>query len=857
MNGAPDSCGCDPLRPAQALVENPPAQPALRWRVAPHSASLTRMRARLGDRESPAAWRALARHDADEPAVALLDAWAVVADTVSFYTERIAQEGFLRTATELDSVRMLARTIGYELRPGVAAEAEIAFEVETAPGAPDRVTVPNGTPVQSIPGPGQLPQVFQTSAELDARAAWNSIPAVGARLRKLEFGTKSLWLREAPASVRPGDALLLVGEERRRFARTPAHSREKALEHHDDERWDFRIVSAVAEEPEGLTGWTRVDLEERVGWRRRTPLTAEHPEVLVFGARGNLFGANAPDPHLIDGATVDTVIDDWTGIDKPTPAKDKPNVIEIEGDRKGILPGSWLVLERHDYRELYRVEDAAPDGATRFAVSGRLTRVRVDMTESLERFHRRKTTVHGESRALLAAEPPAPGEEGLPPPLEPVREVSGRTLVLAATDPSPPIGRLVLVCGFAPGAAPKDPLAAAATPPPLAEPAVVAACTVEGEAMTVTLDRDLRHSYDPQSLKVRANVATASHGETVEHEVLGGGDATTPFQRLATRRGPLTFVRAPTPSGSRTTLEVRVDDVRWPEVESLDAAEPDDRVVTARLREDGTAAVTAGDGRHGARLPSGVENVRASYRVGLGADGALAAGQLAQLPRRPLGIGGATNPAPTHDWAVPEELGEARTNAPLRVRTLDRVVSAADHADFAANFAGASLASADLVWDGHRDVVAVSLRGTAGLLPGDGLLAGLTEALALARDPGTPFTVLPGELVEFAVGFEMESDPDYVRADVEAEVEAALRDAYAAPAMPFAIALPASRVLVTVRSVPGVRACTMPRLLDAGPEGTAHDPLVALPARSQDGALAAAQAVSLLPEQIRIEPMTR
>ena len=120
-----DPCGCDPLRPPVPAVHNAPAQPALSWRVAPHAHALARLRAALG--QSPAS--ALAGHGTDDPGVALLDAWALVADTVSFYTERIAQEGFLRTATELESLRLLARAIGYELRPGVAAEAELAFEV--------------------------------------------------------------------------------------------------------------------------------------------------------------------------------------------------------------------------------------------------------------------------------------------------------------------------------------------------------------------------------------------------------------------------------------------------------------------------------------------------------------------------------------------------------------------------------------------------------------------------------------------------------------------------------------------------------------------------------------------------------
>ena len=50
----------------------------------------------------------LLTRSADDPTIALLDAWSVLGDVLTFYTERIANEGFLRTATELRSVIWLA-----------------------------------------------------------------------------------------------------------------------------------------------------------------------------------------------------------------------------------------------------------------------------------------------------------------------------------------------------------------------------------------------------------------------------------------------------------------------------------------------------------------------------------------------------------------------------------------------------------------------------------------------------------------------------------------------------------------------------------------------------------------------------
>ena len=55
-------------------------------------------------------------------------------------------------------------------------------------------------------------------------------------------------------------------------------------------------------------------------------------------------------------------------------------------------------------------------------------------------------------------------------------------------------------------------------------------------------------------------------------------------------------------------------------------------------------SVIFGDGEHGARLPSGVENVTATYRSGIGAAGMVGAGRITLMAMRPLGIRSVTNP---------------------------------------------------------------------------------------------------------------------------------------------------------------------------------------------------------------------
>jgi len=141
-----------------------------------------------------------------DPAIALLDAWALVADVLVFYQERIANEGFLRTAVERRSILELARLIGYRVRPGVAASVHLAYTLEKNTA----VVIPGGARSQSVPGPGELPQSFETADKLAARAEWNTLQA---RLTQpqvlLPLRAESLYFKGIATKLKPNDPLLI------------------------------------------------------------------------------------------------------------------------------------------------------------------------------------------------------------------------------------------------------------------------------------------------------------------------------------------------------------------------------------------------------------------------------------------------------------------------------------------------------------------------------------------------------------------------------------------------------------------------------------------------------------------------
>ncbi|MFD7302693.1 hypothetical protein ACFV83_17480, partial [Streptomyces pharetrae] len=222
-------------RPASA--RNRPGLPALSYRVGTHHRFLDAMLARLSEAGAPVPepgaptpaptpgatpaagapapgaegpLAALTTREPDDPTIALLDAWAVVADVLTFYQERIANEGYLRTATEHDSLVRLGRLVGHRPRPALAAATHLAYTLD--PGT--SCVVPAGSQARSTPEPGGLPLPFETSKDLTARAEWNLLPVRTTRpvtlTPDLAIRVPALDVDGVQHPLRPGDRLLFT-----------------------------------------------------------------------------------------------------------------------------------------------------------------------------------------------------------------------------------------------------------------------------------------------------------------------------------------------------------------------------------------------------------------------------------------------------------------------------------------------------------------------------------------------------------------------------------------------------------------------------------------------------------------------
>ncbi len=985
--GDPTEDCCAAAGVAPGPVSNRAGQPSLAYRVTTHAASVRRLLTRLSaatvvDPATGALLRPLAGLTARSPddfSVALLDAWSVVADVLTFYQERVANEGFLRTATERRSVLELARAIGYELRPGVAASAFLAFTIEDAVGAPGSAVVPAGTRVQSVPSQGQLPQTFETGAALTARAEYNALrprvsrpqelavyePAGGPKQLVLlglstDFGpgtpglltipaadharvypldpaavlpagqdvaavpAQSVYLAGTNTGLRPDQPLLFVGKKGataaplvlmvRRVVAEPEQARTRVdvaprpslpvfkplwkqpavvqlarldlvQEQVDvtirERRWRERDLSAFL----AIQGWSGRSVARHVNvfqpLRPAGPPPVPQapddvaPGLFTFQARAGFFGHNAPAHAALPDpkpAGLTKPWDPWP-VWKDYPdeayysASSGPADVYLERAFPEVEGKSWALFEKGgDPVTPFWVRGVSERSVTGFSLSGKATGLDLGKAEDgagladadkPDAYTVRATTAHVQSRRLGLAELPVEDP------------VAGDTLEMDRLVLGLQVGQAVLLGGER-----------ADLRGVVSHQALVLSDVVHSGGLTtlVFAETPLTHPYVRGTVTVNANVAEATHGETVT-EVLGGGDGAKPHQRFTLAKPPLTYVLAPGAGGARSTLGLRVDGVLWQEAAALYGLDGRSERYVVRRQEDGRTRVQFGDGEMGARLPMGTENVTAVYRSGIGQAGLVAAGSLTLLQTRPLGVRGVTNPLPATGAADPESRDDARGNAPLTVLTLDRIVSRRDYEDFARAFAGVGKALAVPLKDTAGDLVHLTVAvaappaadpsepappATREVDPASPVYRNLVAAIGRAHDPAQRFRVDSYDPRFFNVrGRVLVDAPRYEPAAVLAAVEAALKDAFAFERRGFGQRVTAAEVLAVMQNVPGVAAADLHQLYPYEDNQTPPDPdaeivpelLEARPARYEAGRLVRAELLLINPVGVALEEM--
>ncbi|MGZ4990767.1 MAG: putative baseplate assembly protein [Methylobacter sp.] len=1050
MKSKMEACGCcegiEIVTPEPTA--NRPGLAALSYRIGTHATFLETMLARLLSSRDYPKLAELTTREAEDPSIAILDAWATVADVLTFYNERLINEGYLRTATERRSILELARLVGYRLRPGVASSVYLAYVLDE--NFKNEVIIPKGARSQSMPlEPGELPQSFETSEDLKARAKWNNLRPRNSRPQTkfsmlLDAKGPRIYLKGINTNLKPNDALLIDfgGDNHPSFYRVkeaipiPADDRSLVLLQTKTERFDqvgdlldvfnknIKVKIILLDSGDGLPGFfalpdndnpagviTLVSVRDGSHWAmevgrseqdelntirlirdqtnkeffynvetvekveqleevkslngnanfmpyfrislqrvqeysdlltalssppsvqpanglrlqrslaeqfvgpassagasamaKRSNLHAGAPvqinasgsvqglvrvaeasnavvkkfapilsdnlavananaevtnsnpiKVYALRVKASMFGSNAPDvpSYSRDDHTGMVEVDHY---DSPVPIDVWSDLIDIENyegmktvaadtQLEHTLAGSWLVIDRPKFNNprnlnesfgrsmtVHNIQNNQLVTKSALGVPSKVSLLALDKPwlDKLEDDEKdvsitstdngllfksttllRSTNLYAQSEELELAEEPVTdficgGRDDLIE-LDGYYEdlqagswafVSGERADVSATT-GVKSSELAMVSAVGQDIGHQSWY----VPPLEAGPVNI---TLPGDKVHtfIKLAEPLQYCFKRDGMVIYGNVVKATHGET-RQEVLGSGDAAKALQSFTLRQPPITYVAASNPSGVDSTLKVYVNDIEWHETEALAGLLPKDRNFVTKIDNEGKTTLIFGNGREGARPPTGIENIRAVYRNGIGKPGNANAGQINMLITRPLGVKEVTNPLRASGGADKESRDQARKNAPLAVKALDRLVSVQDYEDFTRMFAGIGKARAIELSNGRRQVVQVTIAG-ADDIPIDknnDLYRNLRQALL---DNGDPFQALQldvRELMLIVIDAGIRILPDYLWEPVVTQVRTALLDTFSFERRELGQDVLLSEVISVIQAVRGV-----------------------------------------------------
>ncbi|MCR9143972.1 MAG: hypothetical protein NXI24_17125 [bacterium] len=546
--------------------------------------------------------------------------------------------------------------------------------------------------------------------------------------------------------------------------------------------------------------------------------------------------------------------------------------VDLDSLYPRLVSSGWVLVENANTSRPYRIAGTQGINRADFLLNEKLTRLHLDTDAGLSGFGLRDSTVYVESEALALAAEPIPRVDVVSGDTIDLDRIvtgleTGRPLILTGLrsrlqvrddveDLTGGLPRIISTDGartadLAPGdiltvlksfeeTADEDQvwslesetgfvgtvtvlkanvdttfetIAADPDSTPVSEVAFLKNTLQSQKFSTLQFEEALQFSYDRTTVAVQANVVEATHGEVVQ-EILGSGDGSVVFQNFALKDPPLTYVSAPTETGTETTLEVRVNDVLWEESSTLFGLGERDRKYAVRHEDDGSVRVMFGDGKSGERLPTGPENVTAVYRKGIGPDGEIAANQLRIVQNAPVGISQVDNPLPASGSSAPEPASVARERAPFSVLTLGRIVSLKDFQDFARGFGGIGKARATSLWQEEVQLVYITIAGEGGapVLANSELYLNLGRALDRVRDPFQPVRIASFDPLFFNVAAKLLINAAYIPERVFAAAETVVREFFAFENRDFGQEVTVAELIQILEAVEGVDAVDFDQL---------------------------------------------
>jgi hypothetical protein len=682
---------------------------------------------------------------AGDLAVMIAEWFAYIADVITFYNERIANQDYLRTANLPESVNNLVALLGYRPTPAIGAVGTLAALLSPGPSfGGQAITLPQGLQFQSKPTPGLPPQIFELSAAT-AIGAPDQLPAVTPPVLLGRVNLPPVWRRFAysyelkwGAGSTPDPVGALVSGESNVLLQgavstvDPGALLRLRLRDGSAGPW-LAVVASSTIGPSPSGSGQQTSLNVTLSGTPTAGLTAAQAALEATNQNASIwtiFGG------AISGATV-----------------------HLASMVRQIRPGDWL---------LFTAGGTAPPAPVLAQVSSNID-VIWDATGT-------------------AGAPTTPADANHPVP------IPHSELTLTADLPTgwtSATGVTVQFGWYAVGVLLNQPFSAwtgtsasligtGATPFPAwsGQPillqdstglGVVAAGSSAGDlSLALGALPDPVPSLQPPFL-VLANLLQITRGKTIANEVLGSGDATNPAQDFQLSQSPVTYLSQG--SGYASTIQLTVNNLPWTEVPSFYGQAPDATVFVTREDNQGNTHVMFGDGVNGARLPTGMNNVIATYRIGAGA-AVPPAGKLTVIAKSYPGLRSVLNPVAVSGGADPQPANQIQRYAPRSVLTFGRAVSVFDYQAIAAQVAGVTRASAVWGWNDARQ------RALVTIYVGDdsGAYTAAQTALASVGDPNRPVQVVLATQIPVALVMTVLVTPGMDTTIIGAAVVVALSD---------------------------------------------------------------------------------
>jgi len=615
--------------------------------------------------------------ESDDPGIALLEGAAVLADILAFYQDLYANEAFLSTAKWRESIADLVKLLGYQLSPGVGGKATFAFTFK----GDKSVVVPAGFPLKAqLEGIAQ-PVEFETTEERIAYPELSqfhlyrpaTIPTITNGTQA--FSIKTETLKENNIELNKGDRLFLVDNT---FQANPQRQ--------------IVVIKAIKKQ------FDRTEIYIEGSWQAGS--VGQTVYAYKLGRSFRHFGHNSPD-SIVTVKNIRTItkkvpfdrIFTFIGLPEYAPVPKLPvTSMPLDTEVEDLSVGSTFLIQ------LQLSLTTPPDHPS-------LSQPKLFFERKINRISQTSLTWGAitAGTTLLELNSPIDSQNILYKDIifyTDIRsieflEVIGERFILQGAYQEQNSNTLNQLVYFG-----------QSQPYQKLNQRALAFVKADGtqETLTVTIDETkidaddsfkLRPLYLPEfsenfsltdfplltepKVTVYGNLIPANQGKTEREAVLGNGDSRQKFQTFKLPKSPLTYYNLPGETPAEIPeLHLYVSDRLWKRVPSFFNRQPDEEVYIVREDANGDSWVQFGDGKTGKQLPSGIKNVVAKYRTGIGAYGQLkpetkvqASGRLDKLDKIHL-------PGIVSGGDAPESGENAREAAPGKIQSLDRLVSLQD-----------------------------------------------------------------------------------------------------------------------------------------------------------------------------------